>query len=241
MTIKWTILTCSPACSNRTHLQYPVDTSQRHLFIHPETLNFGLYHIELTVTMTDYPTLSSSSSTTVSIVPTRIRTKLTLYDTLTLTHSQEQNLVLDPGTYSFDLASITFNSSVRRPFLTDELLTDYSLITFRIGTICTIVESMELIFKDSNLSKIPKTTAFRTYRVEIILSISDFMLFVFTDPWQFDGPSQSSATVFAGTLQSSRTYQFMVRMIQRRDSSLQSFGYLTVQVESTQSSTIVIG
>ena len=58
--------------------------------------------------------------------------------------------------------------------------------------------------------------------------------------WRFDNAMNSSFTILSGSLQSNRTYQFMVQMLHRRNSSLQSFGYLIVQVENLQSPVIII-
>ena len=59
--------------------------------------------------------------------------------------------------------------------------------------------------------------------------------------WQFNNPLQSSLTILAGSLQSNRTYQFMVYMENRRNSSLQATGYVLVKVEDTRPQMILIG
>jgi hypothetical protein len=52
---------------------------------------------------------------------------------------------------------------------------------------------------------------------------------------------KSSLTILSGSLQSNRTYQFMVYMENRRNSSLQATGYVLVKVEDTRPQLIVIG
>jgi hypothetical protein len=52
---------------------------------------------------------------------------------------------------------------------------------------------------------------------------------------------KSSLTILAGSLQSNRTYQFMVQMANRLNPSLQATGYLLVKVEDTRLQMIVIG
>ena len=50
--------------------------------------------------------------------------------------------------------------------------------------------------------------------------------------WIYGNSIKSSLTIFAGSLQSNRTYQFMVQMENRRNSSIQATGYLLVQIDN---------
>jgi hypothetical protein len=59
--------------------------------------------------------------------------------------------------------------------------------------------------------------------------------------FKFGNSIESSLTILAGSLQSNRTYQFMVYMENRRNSSLQATGYVLVQVEDTHPQMILIG
>jgi len=59
--------------------------------------------------------------------------------------------------------------------------------------------------------------------------------------WKFGNSIESSLTILAGSLQSNRTYQFMVQMENRQNSSLQATGYALVQVEDTHPQMILIG
>ena len=54
-------------------------------------------------------------------------------------------------------------------------------------------------------------------------------------------PLKSSLTVFSHSLQVNRTYQFMVRMENRRNSSLQATGYSLVRVSDARPQMIAIG
>ncbi len=58
---------------------------------------------------------------------------------------------------------------------------------------------------------------------------------------KFGNSIESSLTILAGSLQSNRTYQFMVHMENRQNSSLQATGYALVQVEDTSPQMILIG
>ncbi len=59
--------------------------------------------------------------------------------------------------------------------------------------------------------------------------------------WKFGNSIESSLTILAGSLQSNRTYQFMVQIENRWNSSLQATGYALVQVEDTHPQMILIG
>ncbi len=59
--------------------------------------------------------------------------------------------------------------------------------------------------------------------------------------WKYDNSIKSSLTILAGSLQSNRTYQFMVYMESRRNASIQATGFLLVEVEDTRPQLIVIG
>ena len=61
--------------------------------------------------------------------------------------------------------------------------------------------------------------------------------------WEYDNLiniSKSSVKIFSHSLKSNQTYQFMVHMINQENSSLQSIGYLFVQVENINSQIIII-
>jgi len=59
--------------------------------------------------------------------------------------------------------------------------------------------------------------------------------------WQFGNSIESSVTILGKSLQSNRTYQFMVYMQNLRNSSIQATGYVLVTVVDTSPQMIVIG
>lgn len=59
--------------------------------------------------------------------------------------------------------------------------------------------------------------------------------------WQFENSIHSSLTILSGALLSNRTYQFMVQMENRLNSSLQATGYVLVNVEDTHPQMVLIG
>ncbi len=83
--------------------------------------------------------LSSSASAYVKITPSGITANLVQYGTSMITRGYQQDLLLDPGTFSVDPDATIFNASVS--FLV--INKSYSvLLSNRIGTIIIIVEFM---------------------------------------------------------------------------------------------------
>lgn len=89
-----------------------IATTYSELYIPARTLPFGVFQLKLTVTMAVSSELSSSSSVYVEIIPSGIVPKLVPYETSMITRGQQQNLELNPGTFSVDLDGDVFNASV---------------------------------------------------------------------------------------------------------------------------------
>jgi hypothetical protein len=58
---------------------------------------------------------------------------------------------------------------------------------------------------------------------------------------KFGNSIESSLTILAGSLQSNRTYQFMVQMANRQNSAIQATGYVLVNVVDSRPQMILIG
>jgi hypothetical protein len=89
-----------------------VTTTLSELFIPAQSLAYGTYELKLTVTMTAVPNLTSSASTYVQIIPSNIQANLLQFGTSMITQGHQQNLTLNPGSFSVDPDTITFNASV---------------------------------------------------------------------------------------------------------------------------------
>jgi len=89
-----------------------VTTTLSELFIPAQTLTYGIYELKLIVTMTAVPNLTSSASTYVKITPSNIQANLLQFGTSMITQGHQQNLTLDPGKFSIDPDTATFNASV---------------------------------------------------------------------------------------------------------------------------------
>lgn len=72
--------------------------------------------MELLVTSTDHPSLSTSSSVYIEISRSTIITNLISSNTLKVLHNYEEDLVLNPGEYSFDLNQNIFDRNVNDNF-----------------------------------------------------------------------------------------------------------------------------
>ena len=87
-------------------------TTFNEIFIPAKTLPYGTYELTLTVSMSAAPQLRSSASAYVKITPSGITANLVQYGTSMITRGYEQDLLLDPGTFSVDPDATTFNASV---------------------------------------------------------------------------------------------------------------------------------
>jgi hypothetical protein len=70
------------------------------------------------------------------------------------------------------------------------------------------------------------------------------IFFAFEDnetSWKYGNSIKSSVTIRSKSLASNRTYQFMVYMESRQNSSLQATGYVLVRIEDASSTMIAIG
>ncbi len=82
------------------------------MYIPAKTLPYGIYELTLTVAIMNSPSLTTSSSIYVQIIPSDIIANLVQYGTSMITSGHEQDLKLDPGTYSVDPDENVFNASV---------------------------------------------------------------------------------------------------------------------------------
>jgi hypothetical protein len=112
MTTEWTIKNCTSSCSNQIQIDSTIQTKFSELYIPARTLGYGLYELNLIVTMTDFPLLITSLFAYVRIIPSSITSNLVQLGTSLITSGHEQDLQLDPGTYSVDSDGYEFNASV---------------------------------------------------------------------------------------------------------------------------------
>lgn len=111
-------LVCDSSASISTKwtiLHYPNEsllTSQTNLFIPAHTLSYGLYKIELTAMILNFPSIFSSSSVYVEITPSTIDINLLALDTSMIRHDYREDLHLDPGQFSFDMTAEIYYKQV---------------------------------------------------------------------------------------------------------------------------------
>ena len=98
--------------SNVIPFDSQIETTFSELFIPARKLPFGIFELELTITLNKYPTLNHSSSVYVEITPSGITANLVQLGTSMITSRFEQDLKFDPGTYSIDFDENTFDKDV---------------------------------------------------------------------------------------------------------------------------------
>ena len=111
-TTQWIIRNCTSTCSYQIQLDQTIPTTLNELNIPARTLPYGTYELQLTVTMKNFPWLTTSTYVYVQITPSGITANLVQLGTSMITSGYQQDLKLDPGSYSIDLDENTFNSSV---------------------------------------------------------------------------------------------------------------------------------
>ncbi|UJR25703.1 hypothetical protein I4U23_007054 [Adineta vaga] len=211
--IQWTVMNCTSFCSNSIQLDSTIATTLSELYIPARTLSYGLYKLTLTVTMVNMSSLSSSSSVYVQISATGIVANLVQYGTSMITRGNQQKLQLDPGSYSVDLDGDSFNASNWKY--------KYYCRIYGFFTFPNLQGSLLTIDDMRNDTSNPSCLSNRT-------------------GWQLDNSTNSSLTILPGSLQSNRTYQFMVHMENRQNSSTQAAGYVLVKVEDSSPQLILI-
>ncbi|CAF3684254.1 unnamed protein product [Adineta steineri] len=222
MTTQWTIKNCSLSCSYKIPLDPKIITTLSELYIPSRTLAYGLYQLELTVTMINLPSLPTlSSSVYVRITPSGITANLVQLGTSMITRGDQQDLKLDPGTYSVNPDSDSFDATKWKYEYYCRIYGLYMFPNFQ-GSLLSIDDPRIDPSNPSCLSnQIGNKTALKFDGVSLL--------------------SKSSVTILAGSLKSNRTYQFMVQMENIQNSSIQATGYVLVKVDDTHPQMIVIG
>lgn len=103
---------CTFICSSPIPLDQTIATTYSELYIPARTLPFGLFELQLTVTIAMSSNWTSSASAYVKINPSGITANLVRFGTSMITRGHEQDLTLDPGSFSVDYDTDTFNASV---------------------------------------------------------------------------------------------------------------------------------
>jgi len=109
---QWTIKNCSSVCLYQIEPDSKIITTLSELNIPARTLPYGLYELKLTVTMANMSNTTSLSYAYVKIIPSSMTANLIQYGTSMITSGHEQDLKLDPGTYSVDPNENVFNANV---------------------------------------------------------------------------------------------------------------------------------
>ena len=116
-TIVWTIKNCtSTTCLNEVQLSSKIATTFSELYIPAKTLPYGIYEVMITVIMLDAPNLKSSSVAYVQVTASGITANLVQLGTSMITRGSDQDLFLDPGSFSVDPDEDSFDATVSIQF-----------------------------------------------------------------------------------------------------------------------------
>ena len=108
---KWSIKNSTNENFSKIEFDKKIVKSRSELYIPSNTLQYGIYRLELRVTIEDNPSITSSSSVYVEISPSGVTANLVPLGTSVVTSGDQQNLILNPGNYSKDPDGFEFNSS----------------------------------------------------------------------------------------------------------------------------------
>ena len=92
------------------------------LFVPAQVLEYGTYELNIKVSMAAAPQLVATASAYVTITSSAIVPNLMPFGTSTITHGRAQDLLLDPGSYSYDPDALTFNASVSAQSSSDQFV-----------------------------------------------------------------------------------------------------------------------
>ena len=90
--------------------------------------------------MSDVPNVTSSSAVYVQITPTGVIANLLQMGTSIITRGSQQDLLLDPGTFSLDLDEDTFDASVSVNDFSENLFEDFLVSKYSNGPMIIIVD-----------------------------------------------------------------------------------------------------
>ncbi|CAF1261744.1 unnamed protein product [Adineta steineri] len=212
--MKWTVKNCTSACLFRTELDQSVVTTASELYIPASTLPIGIYELALTVTMIAAPELTSSVSAYVKITSSGIVANLVPLGTSMVTRGYQQNLTLDPGSYSVDSDGNVFNAS------------DWNYEYYcRIYGIYNFPNNLGILLSIDDPTIDPLNPSCLSNQSNNSIQFS---------------PLKSSITLLPKLLLFNQTFEFMVWMKNRRNSSIQATGYVLVQVDNTYPQMIAV-
>lgn len=108
----WSLTNCTAGCSSLMSLEEPIVNTLSELFVPARVLNYGIYEFKRTVTAIEFPTSPISATTYVRIDPSGITANLVPLGTSMVTHGHQQRLIMNPGKYSVDSNTNSFNATV---------------------------------------------------------------------------------------------------------------------------------
>ncbi|CAF1443700.1 unnamed protein product, partial [Adineta ricciae] len=209
--MKWIISNCNnSSCPSEVQIDQAVITTFSELFIPAWSLAYGTYELKLTVTMTASPNSTSSASIYVKIIASSIQVNLAQFGTSMITQGYQQNLTLNPGKFSIDPDTSTFNAS-------NWEYTYYCRIYGLYGF--PSMNGTQLPIDDPRINSLSSSCFSNRSGNETA--------------WKYDSTvsSKSAVSILARSLASNQTYQFMVNMVNRENPSIYATGYLLVKIQ----------
>ncbi|UJR09103.1 hypothetical protein I4U23_013350 [Adineta vaga] len=220
--MQWSVKNCtSTSCLYRIGLSDKIRTTLSEFYVPSRTFAYGMYELTLTVTMKQFPSAKSSSSVHVMITPSGITANPVPLGTSMITRGKEQDLELDPGSYSVDPDEDSFDASKWKYDYYCRWYGSYNFPNSQ-GRLLTIENSKSDALNPSCLSNRSDNGTGLIFG-------------------NLTSSPKSSLTIVSGTLESNQMYQFMVYMENRKNASIQATGFVIVTIEDTLPKLVVIG
>ena len=253
--LQWIITNCfTTTCSAPFLLDPAIQTNFNDLFIPSRVLPFGIYNFTFTASTIAPFKAAASASAYIIITASTITPNLVPLGTSLITHTQGQDLILGPGIFSLDPDQNTFDTTVRQPsFLTLTNLTP-SPAGLAVRLLLPCLWPLQLP-QPVRLTSHPRRSSHRSSQPFLLLqsirysfhpffpSLSHSTSIATAIAWHYEGATlslRSSLTIGSDGLALGQTYQFMVIMQSRRNSSIRSVGYLLVRMQNINVPTISV-
>ncbi|CAF1412544.1 unnamed protein product [Adineta ricciae] len=214
ITAQWTITSCSLNCTNPIQLDSSIETTLTDLHIPERTLPYGTYELKLIITTLNFSSVTMISSVYVRMIQSEIEANLIEYGTSMITHARGENLELNPGRFSVNPDENTFN------------FTDWTYEYY-----CRIYGFSDFPSLNGSLLTID----------DMRNDVSNASCLANRGNLLFNDSIKSSIVIRSNSLELNQTYQFMIRMRNHQNPSLQTTGYLLVTVDDTRPYTVLIG
>lgn len=221
ITTKWMIKNCSSFnCTSQINInENLIKTTLSELYIPSKILPYGIYEFMLTVSMTNLSQLKSFASTYIEIISSDILINFNEYQSTMIKFGYQQNLIFNPGKYSINPDDEIFDAS-------RWIYTYYCRIFDQYNF--PMLSGLLLTIDDRRIDPM-NVPCLSNHTIEKLIFGN-----LTTSP-------NSSLIIPANSLQINRTYEFLIKLTNRLNPSIEFRSSLIVKIEQVNLPLIAIG